>query len=333
MTKISVVVPVYNTGEFLAECIDSILDQTLSDWELILVNDGSVDDSDAICRKYAQKDGRIHYFRQENQGVSAARNLGISKATGEYVGCVDSDDALDARFLETSYEKAIQESADIVLIGEWLLSRLPFPAALPSWGYLVRKSFLDKYPDVRYPVGIQPCEDGLVSHQLLALTDKIAFNPNGVYHYRQHERGNHHAINKACGKVLAQIPKWLGILTDFYDKYQLWDGKARHLLRFLEHEPFELRFCAMPFDQGQRQQLFAIIHDFYGKKLAPRLTTADMAILTGNFRRFLEASDFQSFEESCARVARKRKILLLLTRLIPVATVRRQLKTKIKAMQ
>ena len=92
MPKLSVIVPVYNTEKYLRECIDSILGQTFTDFELILVDDGSTDSSGAICDEYAQMDERIHVIHQKNGGITVARKSGVRYATGEYVTFVDSDD-------------------------------------------------------------------------------------------------------------------------------------------------------------------------------------------------------------------------------------------------
>jgi len=113
MPEISVIVPVYNVEKYLSRCIDSILNQTFSDFELILVDDGSTDNCGAICDEYAQKDSRIRVIHQENQGVSSARNHGVEAAMGEYVTFVDSDDWLDSVFLERMYQAMIRYDADM----------------------------------------------------------------------------------------------------------------------------------------------------------------------------------------------------------------------------
>lgn len=102
---ISIIVPVYNARNTLSRCLDSILQQTYTQWECILVNDGSTDESEKILEAYAGKDERIRVIHQENQGVSTARNEGIRNATGEYVLFIDSDDYV----LETYLEKILQE--------------------------------------------------------------------------------------------------------------------------------------------------------------------------------------------------------------------------------
>lgn len=99
--KISVIVPVYNVEQYLPRCIDSILDQTFTDFELLLIDDGSTDKSGKICDKYAEKDSRIRVFHKENGGVSSARNLGIDKARGELISFIDSDDWVEACYIDT----------------------------------------------------------------------------------------------------------------------------------------------------------------------------------------------------------------------------------------
>lgn len=98
--KISVIVPVYNVKQYLPRCIDSILTQTFTDFELLLIDDGSKDDSGKICDKYAQKDKRIRVFHKENGGVSSARNKGIEYALGKYISFIDSDDKINPTYLQ-----------------------------------------------------------------------------------------------------------------------------------------------------------------------------------------------------------------------------------------
>ena len=99
-TLVSIIVPVYNSAQYLRKCIDSILAQSYTEFELLLINDGSEDHSGLICDDYAQSDNRIQVFHQENAGVSAARNLGLEKHTGEHFLFIDSDDYIQERYLE-----------------------------------------------------------------------------------------------------------------------------------------------------------------------------------------------------------------------------------------
>ena len=114
MTKISIIVPVYNVEKYLKECLDSLINQTLEDIEIICINDGSTDNSLAILEEYQKKDSRIKVFSQKNQGVSAARNLGIEKATGEYLTFLDSDDRLELNTCEILYKETIAKNSDFL---------------------------------------------------------------------------------------------------------------------------------------------------------------------------------------------------------------------------
>ena len=110
---ISVVVPVYNVETYLVECLDSIQNQTYTDFEVILVNDGSTDGSQAICERYCKENRRFHLLNQENQGLSAARNTGVAASRGEFIVFVDSDDMILANYLETLMHY-MREDVDIV---------------------------------------------------------------------------------------------------------------------------------------------------------------------------------------------------------------------------
>ena len=110
--KISVIIPVYNTEKYLHRCINSILTQTYTDFELLLIDDGSTDSSGTICDEYAAKDARVRVFHKENGGVSSARNLGLDNAQGEWITFVDSDDYIEENFLK-SFDGNLD--ADLVL--------------------------------------------------------------------------------------------------------------------------------------------------------------------------------------------------------------------------
>lgn len=122
MPKVSVILPVYNVGPYLDEALSSLENQTLKDIEIIAVNDGSTDNSEDILRKHLAKDHRIQYFNQENQGQSAARNLALTHATGDYIYFMDSDDIIDYDTLETCYNYIERTKADFIFFdGEIML--------------------------------------------------------------------------------------------------------------------------------------------------------------------------------------------------------------------
>ncbi len=112
--KVSIIVPVYNSEKYIVACIQSVLQQTYANWELILINDGSSDTSEAICQSYADIDERIILISQKNRGVSGARNSGIEKASGKYFTFVDSDDELERNALEVLVRDIHAHNADMV---------------------------------------------------------------------------------------------------------------------------------------------------------------------------------------------------------------------------
>lgn len=112
---VSIIVPVYNTGEYLYKCLDSIVNQNLQEIELILIDDGSTDNSGKICDFYSKKDKRVCVIHKKNEGVSIARNVGIQVAKGEYIGFVDSDDWIEKEMYQELYYYAKETGADIVM--------------------------------------------------------------------------------------------------------------------------------------------------------------------------------------------------------------------------
>ncbi|MDW8759439.1 glycosyltransferase [Streptococcus suis] len=114
---ISVIVPIYNVELYLETCIKSICRQTYKQLEIILINDGSTDGSEAICLKYAKMDSRIHYYKKENGGLSDARNYGIVRANGGYLAFVDSDDWIEPNFIQSLYESILREGASVAVTG------------------------------------------------------------------------------------------------------------------------------------------------------------------------------------------------------------------------
>lgn len=113
MPKVSIIVPVYNVEAYLHRCIDSILAQTFTDWELLLIDDGSPDRSGEICDEYALKDKRIRVFHKKNGGVSSARNFGLNNACGDWTTFVDSDDFLDRTSLSKMLDLTNHYDSDL----------------------------------------------------------------------------------------------------------------------------------------------------------------------------------------------------------------------------
>ena len=158
--KLSIIVPVYNVEPYLRRCIDSILAQTFTDFELILVDDGSPDNCPAICDEYAEKDPRIVVIHKENGGLSDARNAGLDIAKGEYIGFVDSDDFIHKKTYELALDLALNNDAEIV---QWCCvpffhqSELDTDRMINAGSFSIRtedtQQILDTYfPDYRYEI-------------------------------------------------------------------------------------------------------------------------------------------------------------------------------------
>lgn len=202
MPKVSVIIPVYNTEKYLRKCLDSVCNQTLSDIEVICINDCSLDNSLGILQEYAQKDKRIKIIDfKENKGAAVARNTGIDEAQGEYIGFVDSDDFVDLDFYEKLYTKAIQENADIVKGKLYLYDLNNNRKYLESWinindavkknnanfyftftTAIYKLNFVNKY-NIRFLEGLIHFEDPYFTIKANLYIDKVEVLDNAIYYY------------------------------------------------------------------------------------------------------------------------------------------------------
>ncbi|MBS3202812.1 glycosyltransferase [Turicibacter bilis] len=117
MPKVSIIIPVYNVEKYIVQCLDSVINQSLQDIEIIIVDDGSPDRCGEICEEYAKLDNRIKVIHKQNEGLGYARNSGISIASGEYIGFIDSDDFVEKNMFEELYNTAVKQKADAVYCG------------------------------------------------------------------------------------------------------------------------------------------------------------------------------------------------------------------------
>lgn len=213
---ISIIVPIYNVEDYLRQCLDSILEQTLSHFEVILVNDGSPDSSGDICREYVEKDSRFHYFEKENGGLSDARNYGIERARGEYLTFIDSDDYIDPLHLEYLYNTLVNNDADISVsnymnyhtsidtfylhtFGDYYEKNYSSEELLDNlailerndlsfstiWGKLYKRSV---FSFLRFPKGVIG-EDVALIYKIYTQVQKIVYFHKDTYIYRENESG------------------------------------------------------------------------------------------------------------------------------------------------
>ena len=279
---VSVIIPVYRVdGSYLRECIDSVIHQTLSDIEIILVDDGSPEDNAAILDEYAAADGRIIVIRQDNRGASAARNAGLSACTGEYVTFVDADDYIDPECLRTVYEKAKEDDLDLLLWGTYkvypdrkilyspYVADIPLLDAgqkeqlqlktmagdLPVYEYpcsrygsgsccskLYRRTLLESN-DLKYPEGIVRAEDVNFNIRVFEVADRIGYINKHMYYYRQ----------LADSATYRYRDGGIKVFTDALDKlheFLVSAGKSEYFMQvfymrcmFLYLESMEMDYC------------------------------------------------------------------------------------------
>lgn len=204
MIPISVIVPIYNMEKLMRKCLDSILAQTFTDYECLLIDDGSKDGSPAICDEYAAKDARFKAFHKPNGGLSDARNYGLAHAQGEYTIFFDPDDWVDEDCLKDMYAKAQETDADMVICD--FFNEDPYrrqytkqtPTSLNqddllkdvitgsifgyTWNKLLKRDLYSRY-QLEYVKGMYGCEDQYTMCALLKNDIKVAYLPNAYYHY------------------------------------------------------------------------------------------------------------------------------------------------------
>lgn len=238
MPKVSVIIPVYRAEKFIHECIESVLNQTHTDLELILVDDGSPDNSGAICDEYALKDNRIKVFHQQNGGVCVARNKGLDMATGDYILFLDSDDYMPKDALETLYNDATQNDADIAIgrmfcntesaefdnnLQVWTGTEVlikeseDHPALYGCWSKLFKRELVE---DVRFVEGRKVHEDGYFLFLTLIKLPTITVRNKCTYIYRNNpDSASHEAFSE----------KYFDVLYFFNEKKKIVDEQFPEL--------------------------------------------------------------------------------------------------------
>ena len=269
MPLISVIVPIYKVEAYLARCLDSILAQTVSDFELWLVDDGSPDACPAMCDAYAAQDARVHVIHKENGGLSSARNAALDQMTGQYVCFVDSDDYIPHDALETLYAALTETDADIavgnmmsvneqgetaefyfparertVLDGEEILTTLNQPCA-PNRLYQARL-----FSALRFPEG-RLYEDVFVYHKILAQTKRMVLTGKTAYYYFLRSGSIMHS---------AYDPRFTDIVFAIKERYEWLESIGQHALaneaRLFIYSRVAVAYAHLdPKDPAQKQKL------------------------------------------------------------------------------
>lgn len=239
---ISVIIPVYNAEQFLGQCLESILQQTYSNLEVICVDDGSTDASLSICQQYSEKDSRVQVIHKDNEGVSCARNRGIACAQGHFVFFVDADDCLDKNALKAcvihqsrtntivalNYDRISKEEqrsesscvTDVLKVPFVKLKRrevldvVSVRKGCYIWGMLIPKVLIDRY-QLKFPEKICNLEDVAWIGMALCYVKNIVFIEAELYHYRE----NPVSITSNCVNYSWQAEHWIKVywmLADYF---------------------------------------------------------------------------------------------------------------------
>lgn len=208
--KISIIVPIYKAESTLLRCLDSLKAQTFTDFEVLMVDDGSPDRCGEVIDEYSLQDQRFKALHKENGGVSSARQFGIDHAAGEYTIHADPDDWVEPTMLEELYRKAKEDDADMVICDYWIntTNREDYVCQEPislmhdsllkelfgrihgsCWNKLIKKDLYNQY-SVRFPSGLSFCEDQYVIASFLKHTIKVGYLNKAFYHYYRSDSDN-----------------------------------------------------------------------------------------------------------------------------------------------
>lgn len=272
---VSIIIPAYNTGRYLGKCIQSILCQTFSDWELFIVDDGSEDDTYETALKFSQEDERIKVIHTENRGVSSARNAGLELVSGKYFCFIDSDDTVEPQYLEALVSLAEEHSADIAQCSFRFIDesgedspdpykisgiypdndeimRAFFEGAVGCirvsiWSKLFRR---EKFQNIRFDRDLRVYEDALYTYSCCRAADVIACDDRVLYNYYQRD-------DSAMHSRLPEIYKdYFTVFGKQYDDYKD-DGKIRRKIVRRNAEN-SLWLMSIMIAEGKEQELWVL---------------------------------------------------------------------------
>lgn len=240
MKKVSVIVPFYNVEKYIDKCLNSLVNQTLEDIEIIIVNDGSKDNSETIAREYASKyKNKIIYLEKENGGLSDARNYAIPYATGEYIAFLDSDDYVEVNMYEQMYEKAKKENADIVecdFLWEYPKEKIEskgriykdkhdilLNARVVAWNKLIKKELIEK-TKIKFPYGLR-YEDVEFFYKLIPYINKLDIVNKPFVHYVQRDN----SISNSQNSRTKEIIDILDNVINYYKKNAIYEEYRNEL--------------------------------------------------------------------------------------------------------
>lgn len=251
MPRISVIVPFYNVEGYIEKCLETLVNQTFQDIEIILVNDGSKDRSEEIAKKFANRyESKIVYLEKENGGLSSARNFGLAHARGEYVAFVDSDDYIEKNMYEKMYNLIIKERSDMVECDFYWeypnkkkidtgklynnKNQMLENVRVVAWNKLIKKEIIDKH-GIEFPNGYQ-YEDVEFTYKLIPYIQKVSFLKEPMVHYIQRTK----SISNSQNEKTMQIFDVLEHVINYYKE----NGLYKNYEKELEYIYVRYAFCS-----------------------------------------------------------------------------------------
>ena len=238
MPKVSIIVPVYNVEKYIEKCLQTLINQTLKDIEIIVVNDGSTDNSKNIINEYASNfPSLIKCYDKENGGLSDARNYGMQFASGDYIAFLDSDDYVELDMYEKMYKKAIEENSDMVecdFIWEYPDKKVIDKgivygnkkdmityARVVAWNKLIRRELIEK-ANVMYPKGLR-YEDIEFFYKMVPYYNKVSFIKEPLVHYIQRESSISNVQNERTKEIFDVLDNSISYYKEknLYDEYKV----------------------------------------------------------------------------------------------------------------
>lgn len=237
MVKVSIIVPAYNVEKYIEKCLETLVNQTLKEIEIIIVNDGSNDNTKQIAKEYAQNyPEKIKYVEKENGGVSDARNYGIKIATGEYISFLDPDDYAELNLYEKMYNKAIEENSDLVDCNfYWEYPKrlkldeektytnkqemLVYTRVMP-WNKLIKRSIIEEN-EINFPIGLR-YEDVEFTYKLVPYCNNVSFVKEPLIHYVQRKSSASYKFNEVTKDIFTVLDNVLEYYKtkNLYNEYE-----------------------------------------------------------------------------------------------------------------
>lgn len=264
MPKVSIIVPIYNVEGYIEKCLETLVNQTLEDIEIILVNDGSTDNSELIAKRFFEKyPEKIVYLEKENGGLSDARNYGIPYSKGEYIAFLDSDDYVEKNMYEEMYELAKRENSDMVQCNFYWeypdknkrkiadlkeysdKKEMLVKTRVEAWNKLIRREILIRNSEIRFPKGLR-YEDVEFTYKLVPYVEKVSILNKPFIHYIQ--RGN--SISNTQNERTKEIFDVLDNVIEFYKEKNLYEEYKEEL----EYVYVKTAFCRSLFRMVKIQE-------------------------------------------------------------------------------